>query len=123
MGSRKRRAAKVRRVEVGTSEVLRLEADDGRDVRGAYVRLAPRLRSSERRAFDAAGAVDALRARGAAAAVFSPTTVPDAVGRERAPAGHLDARAEVDAWFGPAPEAAEAEAKAEVLRLIDGAGL
>ena len=121
MGSRKR-GPKFRRVEVGTAEVLRLEVDDGRDVRGAYVRLAPRLRSSERRAFDAAGAVDSLRARGAAAAVFSPTTVPDAVGREEAPRG-VDARAEAAAWFGPAPEGDAAEALAEVLRLIDGVGL
>lgn len=119
--------SRVQFVEVPTAAVLKLELDDGRDVAGAFVRLTPRLRRSEREAFDVAAAERSLLKRGAAAAVAVPITIPDKVdgpipSSDRSK-GRVDARAEVDAWFGREPSEDAAVARDACLAILDEVGL
>lgn len=112
----------VRFVEVPTAPLIKLEVDDGRSVAGAFVKLAPRLRRSERASFDAAAAVRALAARGAVAVVVAPVIIPDDVER-RPSAGRVDARGEVLAWFGEQMSEDAVEAAKQCMRILDEVGL
>lgn len=109
----------VRFVELPTSPVLKLDCDDGRPVDGAFVRLAPRLRRSERGAFDAALARQTLKSRGAVVVVTSPVLIPDESGSRPARQRHVDERAELRAWFGDSPDAEATEALDGCLRIVD----
>jgi hypothetical protein len=93
----------VRFVELTTANVIKMELDDGRDVRGAFVKLAPRLARSERAGFDGTEMVKALRARGAAAVSLTPIIIPDRSAAPEAKAKgqqRVDERDEVRSWFG-----------------------
>lgn len=110
----------VRFVVLPSSPVIKLESDDGRCVDGAFVRLAPKLRRSEREAFDASAAKQLLRDRGAIAVVTSPVMLPDDEARpRRSRSQNVDARDEIRAWFGAAPSAEAAEAREGCLRIVD----
>jgi hypothetical protein len=113
----------VRFVEVPTARVLKLEVDDGSDVRGSFVKLVPRLRRSERHGFDAAAAVAGLKARGAAVVVAAPVLVPDQKPPVEVGTGVVDARAEVSAWFGDTPSGEQAKALRGALQILDEVGL
>jgi len=126
----KQRKPKVRFVGVPTVSLLKLESDDGkRRFDGAFVKLAPKLRRSERAGFDAAAAVRSLLERGAVAAVAVPVTIPDAGAVPEAKeerAQHTDPRLAVRTWFYESgiPESPESLAALDgCLRILDEVGL
>lgn len=115
---------KVRFVKVPTAELLKLDHDDGRDVKGSFVKLAPRLRRSEREAFDTGAAERALLDRGAVAAVAVPVVIPDQVVQKVvSSARSVDAHAEITAWFGEAPVGDAMAALDRCLHILDEVGL
>ena len=113
---------RIRFVQVPNSPVLKLERDDGRDVAGAFVRYAPRLRRSEREAFDVRAVEAALRARGARVVVASPVLLPDEAEAKRSEASTLDARDEVRAWFANDDTNDGRAALERCLRILDEVG-
>jgi hypothetical protein len=118
--------SKVRFVTVPTAALIKLEVDDGRDVTGAFVRLSPRLRRSERAAFDVSAAERGLYDRGAIVAVAAPVMIPDTQETKRSAkqaAASVDARAELSAWFGDEPSDEAAEALRGCLAILDEVGL
>lgn len=73
-------AAKVTFVERPDSDmivVLDPALLSGTPVSGAYVKVSPTIRSSERASFDAAGIAQQLRERGATAVIVAPIVIPD----------------------------------------------
>jgi hypothetical protein len=107
-------------VHVPTADVLKLESDDGRSLEGAFVRYAPKLRRSERCAFDAAEIRRAFKARGAAVVITSPVLLPDAVSPADEVSGtYIDPREELRAWFGADSSAESVEALEGCLRILD----
>jgi hypothetical protein len=126
----KQRKPTVRFVRVPTGSLLKLEIDDGkRRFDGAFVKLTPRLRRSERASFDAAAAVKSILDRGAVAAVAVPVTIPDSGAIPEAKADraqHTDPRLAVRTWFYEAgiPESEESLAAIDAcLRILDEVGL
>lgn len=99
------------------------------EFRGAYVKVMPTLRSSERSHFDAASVSAKLRELGATAVVIAPVIVPDGVAqRPEAPAEQRPRSAQqwLEQWFdnltGAAPSLADA-AETEALASAEEAGL
>lgn len=95
--------ARVKFVPVSSATLLEL-ADERADVTvaGAYVKVAPTIRASEREAFDATRVVESLRGRGARAVLVAPTVVADArVETKRAEkvVSASSARDATRAWF------------------------
>lgn len=95
----------VRLFEVPTTPLVQIDRwpiPAGLDVRGALVKLAPVIKSSERSSFDAATAKRALLDAGALAVTLAPKVVPDGVVTSRRDAAIRRAAAPHDAisaWF------------------------
>lgn len=102
--------------------VLKLEVDDGRDLTGAFVRYAPKLRRSEREAFSVRAAETAMRERGARVAVASPVLLPDEGEVARYAPSSFDARDEVRAWFAGDDTDDGRAALERCLRILDEVG-
>jgi len=91
--------------EVATTPLVQIDrwpAPAGLDVRGALVKLAPVIKSSERASFDAAAAKRSLLEAGAIAVALAPRVVPDGVVTSRRDAAIRRAAAPYDAisaWF------------------------
>jgi hypothetical protein len=119
----------LRFVELPTASLIKLERDDGRNVEGAFVKLTPRLRRSERAAFDASAATKALLGRGAVAVTVAPVLLPDEVGRPVVVGEshrRVDAREEVRTWFAEehADVTPEKESACEgCIQILDQVGL
>lgn len=123
--TRAQQIPRLRFVELPTAPLIKLERDDGRSVEGAFVKLAPRLRRSERAAFDAVAATKALLERGAVAVVIAPVLLPDEVARvetDMTPR-RVDARTEVRAWFGDEPSEENTFALEGCMQILDQVGL
>jgi hypothetical protein len=118
--------ARVRFVEVPTTPLVQVERVDGEhpDVKGAIVKVAPTIRSSERETFDGARVMAKLREAGALAVQLAPVTLPDTVAPE---ARRQVARAQspedaIRAFFAEfkgVPEEERAEAEALALELLE----
>lgn len=110
----------VRFVHVPTADVLKLESDDGRELKGAFVRYSPKLRRSERGSFDAAEIRRAFKARGATVVITSPVLLPDLISPTDVDSGtHVDPREELRAWFGADSSDEGVEALEGCLRILD----
>lgn len=95
-----------RRVALDTTPLVQVEgrgtaALQWGDVKGAIVKVAPTLRTSERSSFDAALVQAQLMEQGALAVQLAPKTIPDVVAPEDAKqAGRAPAPEEaIQAWF------------------------
>jgi hypothetical protein len=117
--------SRLRFVELPTAPLIKLERDDGRCVEGAFVKLAPRLRRSERAAFDASAATKALLGRGAVAVAIAPVLLPDEVARVEVGAAprRVDARDEIRSWFGSELGDEPASAMQGCMQILDQVGL
>lgn len=113
-------ASQYRFVQVPTADVLKLEHDDGRSLKGAFVRYAPKLRRSERGSFDAAEIRRTFKARGATVVITSPVLLPDLIATADVDSGtHVDPREELRAWFGADSSDEGVEALEGCLRILD----
>jgi len=94
-------------------------------VRGAFVKLAPTIRSSDRAAFDAGAVKQVLMGAGARGVIVAPKVVADvSVRRERAEEKREQRSADehVAAWFDAAQGLSEEESRAARALCLDALG-
>lgn len=107
-----------------------LEKELGGDqLNGAYVKVQPTLRASERASFDIKAIRTRLLAAGAVAVVSAPVVLPDArdgvLEADKAPTQHVTPEQHLRAWFETASASRKVVDKAlkEALDSVHGAGL
>lgn len=120
----------VQFLDVAQPGMLILRGDEVGDVAGAYVKVAPTIRTSERASVDQKAVKERLLAAGAVAVVVAPVVVPDAPeARTEALEADNEARSPewyLRDWFGGAkaaePEVIEA-ALVQAVATVGEAGL
>jgi hypothetical protein len=101
------------------------------EVKGAFVKFQPTIRSSERASVDSKAVRDSLLAAGAAAVVVAPVVVPDSTEDVRNPARPIpgvsgrSAEQHLEEWLASvkAPDDVKLDALYEANASIDEAGL
>lgn len=95
-------------------------------IRGAFVKIQPLLRRSERTGFDAQGVKSRLVAAGAAAVIVDPVVVPDSMADVAVPLENqtpMGPKEHLEAWFASVQTAKKlvSRALAEAMDSIDEA--
>lgn len=119
----------VQFLDVRQAGMVVIRGDEVGDVQGAYVKVAPTIRTSERATVDQKGVRERLLAAGAVAVVVVPVVVPDAVEPRTEALGAQEGRSperHLRDWFAGAkaagPEIIE-EALGEALATVAWVGL